>query len=331
MSDPATPPAAPSSEHLKPLSGTPTQTHSVSAFTSIYSSNESFEQLSNTPDDKNGDFVINTDTPNFSFHGASLSTKLSFTPVNSIAGIRSLAPPIPSNKDTENEFSGFRKLPTELRLKIWGYAIPATRILKVVKNENPSKIVISQNPDGTHSGRCSRSYLILAATPAVLHICRESRVLALQHYALAFHTTLDDRPIYFNFETDVFHFEDTDVLNKFSGNAFMLNRRTKKLHGDERKVQNMIVGKAITQKTLNLLALYTGLRKIVLQEQWILPMGRAKAIRSEVLEGCAAAKLVTLKKDGGKGLSNARIVFMDELKMRTIAWNQVWREESFDN
>ncbi len=93
----------------------------------------------------------------------------------------------------------------------------------------------------------------------------------------------------------------------------------------------MIVGKAITQKTLNLLALYTGLRKIVLQEQWILPMGRAKAIRSEVLEGCAAAKLVTLKKDGGKGLSNARIVFMDELKMRTIAWNQVWREESFDN
>jgi len=142
---------------------------------------------------------------------------------------------------------------------------------------------------------------------------------------------LDDRPIYLNFETDVFHFEDTDALHKFSGNPFILSRRTKKLHGDELKVQNMIVGKAITEMTLKVLALYTGLKKLVLQEQWVLPLGRINPMRSEILEGCAAAKLMTRKNDGRKGCGNLKIMFMEELKMRTIAWNQVWTEESLDS
>jgi len=294
------------------------------------SSNESFEQLSNNLHGNNGDFVKHTDPLSFPFH-TSPSTNFSFTHVNGVTGIRSLAPPTTSTNDTETKFSSFRKLPTELRLKIWGYAIPATRIVKVVKNENPSKITIFQDPDGMHSGRCSRSYVILSVTPAVLHICHESRVLALQHYALAFHKMLDDRPIYLNFETDVFHFEDTDALHKFSGNPFILSRRTKKLHGDELKVQNMIVGKAITEMTLKVLALYTGLKKLVLQEQWVLPLGRINPMRSEILEGCAAAKLMTRKNDGRKGCGNLKIMFMEELKMRTIAWNQVWTEESLDS
>jgi len=88
-------------------------------------------------------------------------------------------------------FTIFPKLPVELRLKIWKFALPGRRIVDI---------------------RCDKQSVLFekyrssTPIPSILHVCSESRTLASKVYELAFRTTPSSRSIYFNFSADLLVF-----------------------------------------------------------------------------------------------------------------------------
>jgi hypothetical protein len=103
-------------------------------------------------------------------------------------------------------FTLFPKLPTELRIKIWGYACSVTRNVDIWAK--PLNIELS------HSENLPHYFYSSFPVPAVLHVNTESRSKSLKHYTLDFGTTFEateeDVPftistppqIYFNWNHD---------------------------------------------------------------------------------------------------------------------------------
>ncbi|KAN0099374.1 hypothetical protein V8E51_013149 [Hyaloscypha variabilis] len=105
-------------------------------------------------------------------------------------------------------FTLFSKLAPELRLKIWGYALPGPRVIRLSLKLNPA---YNPDPDYVKYEQCD--VVAKPAVPALLHACHEARIVALQVYKQAFASRLRDA-IYFDFNQDIL-FGDDNVISAF--------------------------------------------------------------------------------------------------------------------
>jgi len=102
---------------------------------------------------------------------------------------------------TDRVFTLFRKLPPELRLKIWELAI------------FPRTVTIGPNP--VNHGGLIRLQEISPGIPSIFHVNRESRAVAFPKYT--FHNSFDVRAIIlFNFEQDTLAFTHIVAFFNFS-------------------------------------------------------------------------------------------------------------------
>lgn len=106
-----------------------------------------------------------------------------------------------------NDFPQFPKLPQELRLKIWEMATDEPRVVVISSHfKDPARSWV------TPPGQVRGGFYSPTPIPAALHVCAESRDIALKKYILGFsgrnRRWLSDCParIWFNFETDWVYF-----------------------------------------------------------------------------------------------------------------------------
>jgi hypothetical protein len=94
---------------------------------------------------------------------------------------------------TTNEFHFFQALPSELRLRIWGFALDVTRNVNITCDAG----IIQR---GFH--RSAKSFRSSNRPPALLHVCHESRFEGLKLYNPVFQTESSPRYIYVAFSQD---------------------------------------------------------------------------------------------------------------------------------
>ncbi|CAG8982650.1 hypothetical protein HYALB_00006048 [Hymenoscyphus albidus] len=93
-----------------------------------------------------------------------------------------------------NTFPQFAKLPAELRLLIWTYALPKCRIVRILWDPEIE----------AYRGVSAMENSLFKPIPAppVLHVNRESRCQGLKFYRLAFATSPSNSRIYFDYDKD---------------------------------------------------------------------------------------------------------------------------------
>ncbi|RBR12586.1 uncharacterized protein FIESC28_08543 [Fusarium coffeatum] len=94
-------------------------------------------------------------------------------------------------------FRNFCKLPTELRLKIWNYNLPPTRLVPIQCGSSWPGCSDSLSWTGCTSP---------AAIPVNLHVCGESRSEALKYYGLAFGFARGPGQVFLDPERDILYF-----------------------------------------------------------------------------------------------------------------------------
>jgi hypothetical protein len=116
-------------------------------------------------------------------------------------------------------FTLFPKLPAEIRLVVWKYALAVQRIF-----------VIKQDRHGNF-GTAIKPFIIRhpSPAPALLQVNRESRCLAEKAYQQPAFNCLTNAPRFFNFKVDALH------IRFFSSSLF----RIPKVVGDSTKVQHL--------------------------------------------------------------------------------------------
>lgn len=95
--------------------------------------------------------------------------------------------------NTVQEFARFQELPCELRLMIWRMAALQPRTIEIVKHTREPRFT-------------------LLTSPAVLHVCKESRNEILLRKIFTKITYPDLVPFYFNLEIDTLEFEYSKVM-----------------------------------------------------------------------------------------------------------------------
>jgi hypothetical protein len=115
------------------------------------------------------------------------------------------------------KFNPFPRLPPEIRDTTWALAIPGARVITVIGNE-----VYKKDATIDHC-RFQQHAKALADIPALLHVNKEARAVALKHYKLAFGTCLSGTGVYFNFSRDILHFDLFSTLQKFYGELLHTN------------------------------------------------------------------------------------------------------------
>ncbi|CZR66207.1 uncharacterized protein PAC_16108 [Phialocephala subalpina] len=107
-----------------------------------------------------------------------------------------------------HKFTLFPRLPAELRLKIWFFALPRQRLVEIMVNETFDSYL----SDASSEDRWSlvKSVRSPTSVPAILHTCNESRVEALKYYHLSFGRNTSysrnmNPRIYFDASTDVLY------------------------------------------------------------------------------------------------------------------------------
>ncbi|KAF4621873.1 hypothetical protein G7Y89_g14470 [Cudoniella acicularis] len=100
--------------------------------------------------------------------------------------------PYPSNgsetqSNASKSFHRFPQLPIELRLMIWKFSFPRSRLIEVYYEED------------------TNSCTTTCPAPTALKICKESRQEALRHYKLMFRTSIMPPRIYFDPSVDEFY------------------------------------------------------------------------------------------------------------------------------
>ena len=105
------------------------------------------------------------------------------------------------------KFTLFRKLPPELRNQIWVLSLPDPRIVALQKHCQPipRSVRYSSTTSQTNSGQESVTiYRSQTFVPIISAVCRESRAIVEQSYALAFRT--DNSPgTWIDFQRDVLY------------------------------------------------------------------------------------------------------------------------------
>ncbi|KAE9376110.1 hypothetical protein N431DRAFT_454690 [Stipitochalara longipes BDJ] len=97
----------------------------------------------------------------------------------------------------EDEFLKFLKLPTEIRLK----AGPRRAVTSTADKNNSIMTICSVSHPKPHVEAN-------ATSPELLHTNAEAREVATKHYKLAFNVNLNQRPIWFDFSTDILYLSD---------------------------------------------------------------------------------------------------------------------------
>lgn len=119
---------------------------------------------------------------------------------DSMGRYRSVSVENNSSEKSSPAFTLFPKLPTELRLQIWKYALPGPRVIRVKKNWKmflPGRIRAAAKP------------------PAILQTNSESRQLAMRFYELSFNSAIKGRPIDINYRVDALYMESWDTFKAF--------------------------------------------------------------------------------------------------------------------
>ncbi|KAH8784373.1 hypothetical protein BGZ57DRAFT_925369 [Hyaloscypha finlandica] len=116
-------------------------------------------------------------------------------------------PTIPVEEPPSLKFTLFPKLPPELRNKIWEFALPGPRKITI---ETWDCVIVHVKLQHRHRQQQNKSDI-----PVTLHVCRDSRAIALKHYSLAFSYRLL-RAVYFDFEIDTLHLVDEYALRAFT-------------------------------------------------------------------------------------------------------------------
>jgi 2EXR family protein len=94
---------------------------------------------------------------------------------------------------TSNEFQFFQALPSELRLRVWSFALSTPRDVTVIGDGG----IIRPGPS-----RAAKSFRSTTRPPAMLHVCRESRFEGLKVYKPAFQSDTSPRYTYVAFSQD---------------------------------------------------------------------------------------------------------------------------------
>ena len=102
----------------------------------------------------------------------------------------------------DDHFHHFCRLPTELRLKIWSFALSDTR--RLIKIQCTTGV----HPNNT---RYVKAYTSVRPVPAILHVNQESRSEALAIYKPHFKTRLRPTGIYVSFDRDTIFLSDRDI------------------------------------------------------------------------------------------------------------------------
>lgn len=120
---------------------------------------------------------------------------------------------IPSEK--LDAFKHFPKLPPELRTRIWKYALPPGRLVRIFYTE-------INYPSGTYSNDDLGQTTFTSNTPvpALLHACAESRQAASQVYKLRLGTAQSPATIYLDLSVDTLYF------GSFADKKRIFNART---------------------------------------------------------------------------------------------------------
>lgn len=95
-------------------------------------------------------------------------------------------------------FTLFPRLPSELRLKIWGYILHQPRLIKVITNRKHWR-------DPYASAGWTAPF---TPTPVALHVCSESRSEALKTYELTFGSPFASPRVYIDYSIDTIRFGD---------------------------------------------------------------------------------------------------------------------------
>ncbi|KAE8448349.1 hypothetical protein EG329_009593 [Mollisiaceae sp. DMI_Dod_QoI] len=96
-------------------------------------------------------------------------------------------------------FTNFPELPSELRLKIWEYALPGPRILGV-GHKTQYKTIYGRAIPTIFEWRTSDP------VPSILHACHESREEALKNYRPSFGIPLQQGKNYIDFSKETIYF-----------------------------------------------------------------------------------------------------------------------------
>lgn len=132
-----------------------------------------------------------------------------------------------------DSFPEFRKLPAELRIKIWQFAIPEARTV-VIKSPHSRKTVPTSLdkvlPGGLDGAETWQSP---TAVPALLHVNAEARHEALKHYSLSLGVSEAEPRVYIDFARDTLFFGQSE----FTPECLPLWRKTK----DFEKVQRLAI------------------------------------------------------------------------------------------
>lgn len=93
-------------------------------------------------------------------------------------------------------FSLFPHLPSELRLRIWGYILHQPRLVKIIASRTHWR-----NPYATSGWTAPQTPI-----PTALHVCSESRTEALKRYQLTFGSPFAPPRVYVDFSIDTIRF-----------------------------------------------------------------------------------------------------------------------------
>src|SRR4051794_21265684 len=83
-------------------------------------------------------------------------------------------------------FPSFAELPAELRQEIWKLAFPPPRIIQIHTARGEILFTNSKSTITRRRKKFKHVYATKASVPTVLHVCQESRLVALRHYQLTF-------------------------------------------------------------------------------------------------------------------------------------------------
>jgi hypothetical protein len=105
---------------------------------------------------------------------------------------------------THSQFHSFERLPTELRLMIWTYALPGCRIIEFARRD-PKNLSIDYD---YRSEDDKSSWITNTSSPSHLYVNREARKLALISYEKSLCWSMGEkawRIFYVNYDKDIFY------------------------------------------------------------------------------------------------------------------------------
>jgi hypothetical protein len=109
--------------------------------------------------------------------------------------------------DTSPTFTLFPALPSELRLKIWSFIALVPRTVTIEYKTSYDR------DDRGKVHATSKGWISPSTIPVSLHICHDSRSVALKNYRLAFGSYFHEPEIYFNFSADTLSFQNVNEGN----------------------------------------------------------------------------------------------------------------------